>query len=527
MAAATPTPPLERACLQLRSMTEFPAILSKNSQPNAPRLQAYLHRISLRYRSFSAICAQEGSDCTAARPGPSRHEILMFFTDFAKYLNSTVLQLDALGSKLRGAVGPSIIRAEQDIHDQLWHFLVAACGAFQACTACADGRGIHIWTEEHQHIHTHLLTSFHSLLLWLLPMLQEQHLIKPISPKRYSELNRLLVPPAESVMKFLCAPTPPGIHRTMLLPANYLQLLCGIISHQFYHSPSSLWPGQKLDDFQAVRFQALEYTTTALAIFSVPMLHIIHKNLMHMVLASPAVLQALKLITIHCAAGTLGTVKYAFVDTCAVCMFHGLKSSLHNVHKSPMLSGPDQVGNQNALGLPLHLNPLLSSPSLELDTQLLHALSTLIKCRLLPQSTSADVMWLHRMVTVQALTLEDWKNTSKTYMVSEATVCIMGMSVVGLAQLCSKFGLLLLQQEQQLKELAVCGPGNKKLKGKLQRRSKHPQLSRLLDSEVQGGGVILALSCAETMQAFRHLMFLTSDFQLYKPDGSWHIMRGE
>lgn len=143
-------------------------------------------------------------------------------------------------------------------------------------------------------------------------------------------------------------------------------------------------------------------------------------------LRSPAIVQLLKLVIILPQAMPLSTPELSqHCMECLMALLHASHPPHTQLSQTPPLS--DAETNRDALGLPWHVNPALSTLALETDRRLLHALSMHMR---------RDASLTTTCHALQFSTLKIWTLCAVHHSLSSETRLSMRSSMVGLAKQC-------------------------------------------------------------------------------------------
>lgn len=460
--------------------------------------------------TLTRICISYGN--TPDAPSPDlQPEYVLFVTDFSELLASLVQALTKLGSALNSTTaGHSDQHTQQaDIFWEVWETLIAACSAYdwvgQKLQALSQ-------SDQQRPVYAVLYPAFQSLLTWLLAMsrspawdlMQLQHGMT----HRNQDLIHILIPPTQCLLRISMASSRSTLlHHLDLLPQGFLPLLCCIVSEQLSDTPRLVPP----DQLQAAA-AVLSATTNTQGLTRVhspplssrqPFCHMVatisnlHKHAdritgnigPHTFLTSPAILHFLKGIVLPL--GQTPETTPVQLQRSINCLQVVLSTTLQCAQRSrnPPLSSIDQSANRDALGLPIHANPLLSTAALDTDRQLLNTLT---------RHLTGDVRLSVQCGEILTVLLQSWMLAGEAYPGPHAAVPLMIISAVGLAKGCTAYGLRTMQLYAQT---------GKKEGGQL-------------GSEIELGGL-------QGFRSIRHLMYATSTFLAHIDRGGVQQQIGE
>lgn len=402
---------------------------------------------------------------------PTQREYGLLISDLSKVITAVVPQLNRLGLRLN-LPGPasSIGTPEEAVFWELWFFVAAGCSAVEA------GRPIwlDLWQRDRHALHTHWYAAFHTLLSWLLPfsrspawrLMRQQHGVH----KRNAALIAILWEPTHSINSMSGSALSTVFNNASALPADFVPLLCCIISEQLGNLPPVVLRTQPPAGTAAT--SCAQATSSADSLASSPddryaSVHKIFDVLPNMIInfiyfleevghlthdadqttnmnecvnfiETPAVLQCLKVGLVLRGQSPSTAESRRIIQDGAECLdllFSG------DVTVQPLSESNSEL-NSDALGLPLHLNPRISTVALETDTRLLHTLSTHIDRS---QQTDAIRIAAVSCYSVQDRLVQRWAAEGELYPLPAAALRVMVRSVVGLAKQCSLHGLQLLK----------------------------------------------------------------------------------
>ncbi|MEW5310888.1 MAG: hypothetical protein WDW38_002644 [Sanguina aurantia] len=369
----------------------------------------------------------------------TRAEHLFFDADFTAFLTELVPQMVRLGSKLNSPTSSSIGSVEEVLFWELWNFLTSCSSSF----ATVFGMSYSLWPGGTTPLAPSLFAAFHSLLTCLLNITRSPAwvLMTPANgvEHRNRDLAVILMQPttylqgasyASPANRAAVYPRPPLVPPTQL--SSPRAAAATFVPHpaQARSGPSQLH--KYLDILihlvHALFSSQIQLTDAAasrnIALFTAPSVVQFVKALVSLPAETPCTTPKLAQSSIHC--------------------LHVLLSCCLRLRNTPTSVA---AGNRNAVGLPLHLSPIVSSQALETDLQLLHALGM----HMGEDPSLSAACW-----GVQLKTLAGWKIACDTSIASTPTVTGMVQGLVGLAQQCAVLGM---QQQQQPNEQSTWGTG--------------------------------------------------------------------
>lgn len=513
-------------CSSVREMTAAVATSRAQSAGTDVTLVPAMHlRLDAYLKAISA-----GKSLFRGQEHPrSKSDFSMYVKDFAELLTALVPQLSRLGAGLSSWTLCSIGSTDEQLFWEHWSFLTNACSTYNEMNT----RYINLWPEDQHPFHSILSAAFYPILTWLLPVtrssawtsMRQQHGLK----SRNHELAVLL----STLNKFLLrlARSPPAMLATHLptIPPTYLPLLCCIITEQFGTAPLLVrTTHQAGTDMLATTYKnglQVDYP-------DFPVLHILLGSVTlcinHMVFASaqapahnegfaclttPAVLQLLKMVII------LPPEKPPLSEPLLLrrsisCLAVLLSQGTQRARFSPgAASIRDRASIRDAVGLPQHMNALLSSEALETDTLVLHAI-----CR----HICVDAQLTTCSLQVQWQLMERWHYDFKHHLAygTPAARATMTTSMVGLAKQCTEHGLQIMQQLQGAStNQAASSTGGRRMAPLRDFGSQRGLQQQLPRSKMSSATKIPALAQAGMLEA-RSLVFAASQFPLLFADGS-------
>lgn len=392
---------------------------------------------------FTTMLPDLGSN-PQVEPLLTRPQYAVFVTDFIALVAALIPELQRLGPRLSLVRARSIATvAEEELFWGLWGSVVGACSAFNSVAI----NGPDLWTVEEQPHHVPLYAVFHSLLEWLLPMTRSAawRLMQPEHGtwNRDRELTLILKQPGMMIATLASATIHSAMGHLHLLPPSLLPLICCITCEQLCSIPQLVDCAVTAPNIRASFYRQGIASARSTAH---PVNHIlgiltgasatlanVDRSMGHdgrlPVLRSPAVLHFLKAaIIMH---GSKNYTEPAFL-LLSIEAFNGIfkqyfaYTEAHS--KDPMPAGALD-GNRDDMGLPVHINPLLSDASLVTDTWMLHVLTSHMQ---------ADVSLTQVCRTAQCSMLSGWLLAGRRCSSpTTAALSAMAKSVVGLAKQCT------------------------------------------------------------------------------------------
>lgn len=434
----------------------------------------------------------------------ARADVESLIGSLTTLLTVIVPQLARLGTRLNSPASSSIGTTEEEVFWQLWQFLVAGCSASETAFVRQPAI-VPLWLRS---LYSSLYTAFHPLLVWLLSMSRTsawaamQH--KDGRVQRNQELVIILTQPARCLMSLSMLPLPSLIisHFTPL-PPTLVPLLCCIVSEQFCGAPLLIPHTQPADSgCQATSYTHSIIGKTLVCISVHELMIMLAKSITRLVVADdsrntgpssvlthPAVIHCFKAISmLPRQARPAGS---QLIAPSIACLHSLLNIRVFNAQLSQgnPLSVSDQMTNRDTMGLPLHLNPLLSSKSLETDVLLLHTLSAIMDENTTPLSVK-------HMADIQGMVLSSWCTAGKLYPAPAAAVATMTQSVVGIAKHCMSYGLQ-LQLEHKTRQL------------------------------LPGTGIRLGSFSGDSVYGYRSLLSVVTNFKIHAPSDKWQPRSGD
>lgn len=485
----------------LRLMVQSIQHISATTLPN-PSLAPQLHRMralntKIFARTSSSLPQQQQPRITAEA------DLESWIDSLTHLLTVIVPQLERLGTRLNSSVASSIGTTEEEVFWQLWQFLVAGCSASE--TAFVQQSAIvPLWMQS---LHSSLYIGFHPLLAWLLSMSRtsawQAMLHKDGKVQRNQELVIILTQPARCFMSISMLPLPNLISHFTPLPPTLMPLLCCIVTEQFCNAPLLITHTQPSDSGQvATSYMHSIVGKTLVCIPVHELMVMLAQSVTRLLIADdskntaplsflthPAVIHCFKAISML--PGQARPAGSELLSTSILCLHSLLNISVFNTQLSggKPLSVTDQTTNSDTLGLPLHLNPFLSSKSLEADVLLLHTLS-------ISMDSNATPLSVRYMADIQGMVLSSWCIAGKLYPAPAAAVATMTRSVVGLAKHCTSYGL------------------------QLQLEHKTRQLNYVAGSQ-------LTLFSKDSVYGYRSLLSVVTNFKIHAPSNSFHPRSGD
>lgn len=476
----------------------------------------------------------ESSRATDLRPRNSHLtspvEYTTFVTDFIKLLTALVPQLDRFGANLSLAVGSSIGTAEEEVFWLLWGFLATSCIAFAAALeSCASA-----WPAYNQPFFASLSSAFHTLLVWLLPMTRSpawtlmgpEHGLKV----RNYDLGHILLQPVRFLQDLTYELGPVVMSHLTVVPPSYVPLLCCIASEQFSNLPRLVLKLKISPGMSATRYVHGE-NASAMSPFK-PKYALLSQliNLTNNLAAadfqenfsgnlsfllSPAVMHFYKVVLIMPWDPALVAPIREGYSTVVLSNMMNFKFGLDNVQAiSQDGASPIEilVANQGPLGLPMHINPLISRAALETDCLLLHKTGLALSGPHGNDSSELDYY------DNQVLVLKHWLEACKHNHVPATVLTLMLRSVVGLAKQCANHGLKMLQQARTAQQascglgllLATTTPRSQQIPQMSDKGEFHAPSNLCVRKSKQGGTDGLT-------PVLWDLMYMTSCFQIHMP----------
>lgn len=444
-----------------------------------------------------------------------------FSSEFTAFLSALVPQLERLGSKLNNKTACSIGTAEEDMFWELWNFLTSSCSSF----ATAHAMSQNLWPAGEKPFYHSQFAAFHSLLAWLLSISRSSAwlLMTPAngSHHRNRELVVILMQPTRCLESV--GQASPAKFQALLgvIPPPFIPLLCCIVTEQLCIHVPPLVPQQPPaegsvattytpDPSNACFYHAFPFyaylETLAVVLNN---LYISDKNTRvgnssHSTLSpSASVIQLCKALIILPGETPCTTPELV---VCSVECLHRLLCATSQqaigCGSEALSQNPVYVTNRDPVGLPLHLNPCVSSPALDTDVKLFQAIARHMSCN--PVLTCA-------CYEIHMLILDNWRYACMYTTITTHGMCEMLQGVVGLAHQCVSVGLRLIMQLQQ---------------GQLGQQQEQPRQQQGAAGDVLSSAE-LAVWQTQGMSSVRQLMYLISSFQLKTPDGRIHTKSSE
>lgn len=442
-------------------------------------------------------------------------------TVYTSLLSDLMPQLDRFASRL-GIVATSIRPLEEEVFDQLWQFLLTGCLAFHEAS---QRRPVLLLIDE-QSCYVHLYAAHDALLHWLLCFTRSPAWLYVTRQdgvwNSTSVLSTVLTQLLTCMYCILDNASNLILlsHVTYILPTS-LPLLCCITSEQVIHILESTVQAQLAAgragriypnglshelDYMSL-FQFLDLLTSVVRAVILTDKVTGHSG-KFACLTAPAVLHLFKQVLIL--TPNTPSLPPDLVPSCLECLdqLGNLSNKDIVTNPGPPLSVSDAITNQDAAGLPLHLNPCLSRQMLKTDVRLLHALSAHL---------AADTALTRDCHAVQVNILESWIVAGMKHPTSSEDVYVMVKSVGGIAKHCSSHGLLVMQQLCHGKQEKAC------------RQEKHAEGAKEQQQEAmppdihvaEAGDNQLASKRLEVKECLKHLMLVTAHFQMKIQQGPY------
>lgn len=229
-------------------------------------------------------------------------------------------------------------------------------------------------------------------------------------------------------------------------------------------------------------------------------------------LKAPAVLHFLKSIVIGPKdVQPLDPVATSCVIRCLRCLLSFVVVET-TARKNLLLSIHGREVNSDAAGLPLHLNPLLSTQVLKTDILLLHELGS---------HMLRDANQRIECCQVQGCILQIWSAACTLYPLPSATHTAMVSSVIGVAKQCALHGLLLMKSLRKAGRHLPHKDPDAQQQQRQQKQQQHGYTASLSSTESH-------LKDVTAVRALRGLLFLTSGFDIEKgQEGHIHLHAGK
>lgn len=494
-------------------MHEAVAAFAGMSLPYAS-VHTELSQLTYFHRTLTAVC-QKYTPVAANVTASTRSKCAKLVTEFTALLTLLVPQLDRLDCKLSSPEGCSIRPVEEAIFWELWCSLTASCNAFNV----AHVQWPYLWSAQESSTYLPTHACFHTLLTWLLRVSRSPAWLAMKSHRgrlsRNTDLLLMLELPTQVFLNLSNAPRQVLDCHLSCLPPTFVPLICCIISEQVgaFLPPVVARPQPAAGVSVMTYTQGVNSASSFCASRDVLLLNMvklvynlmkvhssINSSTLHSLLTSPSTIHALKVILIVYVEQQ--PQPHNLLDCCVNCLDYciGLSDQNTEFRLGPPLSVCDRKNNKDAAGLPLHLNPRLSKQALEADVLLLHALS-----KLMCSNTHCTFI-----CAAQIRIVYNWLISGRQYSLPATALLAMVASAVGLAKQCSLHGLRLMR-------LAQAG-------GRIQHKPhfvapQHAKQSDRQRAPAQLQDKQLAPLDAASLQQFQKLMYLTSEFSMYVPDG--------
>lgn len=383
---------------------------------------------------------------------------------FIKLLTILVPQLEKHGystySTARG-----VTAQEEEMFWELWN--VAVAGSSALGLAIEAGLDIPSFQTANQPPYASLFAAFHSLLAWLLKVSRTPawRLMGPANGirERNQGLATILQVPSRCFLVFSLSGPIAVSNYLCHLPHDLLPLLCCIASEQFGTAPLVVPQSQSvLIDWSATSCphhgnQVSRLTSTStmyrfLLLLTRSIFQLMQTEACGQTsaqasfLTTPAVLQSLKVILLL--ACEPSCTEPSLWKYCVSCLLRLLSVSNDESKTYPTqpLCASDRKYNRDCGGLPLHLNPLLSSSAMETDARVLRALSMLTRWK--PACVEICLQ-------VQTLIIASWELAGRLYRAPAVALAIMANSIACVAKECANHGLQIMQLVLPKKTTAI------------------------------------------------------------------------
>ncbi|MEW5318477.1 MAG: hypothetical protein WDW38_009697 [Sanguina aurantia] len=521
----------ERMCSFMSKMFGAVAAIGDSSLSDSSLQSHFAPMLNLRKR-FLELCVTIHYRRLDAPPTDAAQYTLLI-TSFTSLLTSLVPQLERLGTRLNSATatrsGGGVV---ESVFWELWAFLRDSSYAFDVATTHMGSTSL---PDDKQPFYTSLYPAVVPLLTWLLVMSRSPAWTSMVKkhgrPCRDRELLIILAVPTLCLRDLGCMPALAKPSHLSSLPPTLIPLLCCIVTEQFFSLPpvvpravataagvTATTYALGLDSFFPAELSLsdlLTLLTWSIANFRDPGTDTPF-SARRSFLTAPAVLQMLKAVL------TLPPSSLRAEPELVHCSLESLHNLLLTcVHTDPAptvapLCAVDRVRNSDDVGLPLHLNAILSAPALETDRRLLHALS---------QAMHGDAALIRSQLPVQMMVVRGWMAAGRLYDAPPEALSLMASSVVGLAKQCTAYALSLLKRQQQQQQQQQQQAGARRKKGlgasgqpvgqRLELRSAAAQRrdKELLELNADG-------------KTIRDLMYNASEFRLETRDGEPHSEPG-
>lgn len=485
------------------------------------------HSELLKASTFSGMLP-----ATVACRGKLQSQHTLLVAGFSTLLSTLLPQMHNLWARISSAAATADCKlriTDEEVFWELWSFLVAGCSALSVAAAKLSD----LWPEDKRPFHSPLFAHFHALLEWLLQISRSSTWLA-MGPQhglqsRNHELIIILVQATTFLEQVYMAKGPDLFRQLGLLPPSYVPLLCCIVSEQLGASPLlvpsmplSLSAGVKASSYTVglnykypvdspYKYRLLRQLSVAVNNFLMLANRSNGYSGPFAFLRSPSVLQFLKVILILPDDSPSARPRMTQYVTDCLHALLTLEVEETQDNQGVPLSSASGAANRDAIGLPIHLDPLLSLAAVETDAQLLHVLSV----RAVHGADGA--MALKRQATA-IVVIQLWSLAGRLYPVPEAALSVMTRSIRGIAKLCAWQGLQFMQQLQKTHP----GRGSQRVE----------QLQQLQQQRAQqdAGRLTYAKLATLGMQGMRHIRemtFLTSNFQMFDQRGKLHPKAGE
>lgn len=441
-------------------------------------------------------------------------ECTLFMVNFVALMTVLVPRLEVYGSRLSSVSACSIGTVAEHIFWELWSCLSAGFTAL----AELDEKISKVWPWEEHLFYPTLFAALHSLLKWLLVMsrspawylMRQEHGLYT----RNEELIQMLHQSTSYTRKLTYAPFPASLDNINLLSMDFLPLLSCIATEQFSQAPwvvktshldSSLRPTTYTKEVVRTKGPKAGLLLPFINCFTalVNNLQVVENcskpDMYFFFLTAPALLHFLK-FAIMTQAKHL-SLEPDILKRSVTCLSTFMRRSLEQSSQSQV--GPCKFwtlyGNSidmDDAGLPMQLNPMFSHAVLETDVRLLHDLS----CKM-----EIEVSLRVPCITLQIMILQSWHSVIKLHPASAEVMCKTFQATVGLANHCTRLGLVIMQQLQRENSL-----NNPEKYGSTARQQQKKQ--QVAENAARVGAINLAIWNEEGMQALQVMMLLVSKF---------------
>lgn len=360
--------------------------------------------------------------------------------EIAALLEILMVQLHRFGSHLGSADLGSISNAKDRLFWELWTLLLSIFHSLQSVTG--PGGMPAVWDQRYRPAFLSLYHAFHSLMVWMISISRSQAWLAMTIQhgllQRRNDVLFLILHSSNWLTHIFSAPPSLLTISLGLVLDTYLPLLCTLAVETYHHIPALVKPYPPLGHVQATAYPQ-------------------HLSLYHLAKIFPHQIQDQVKNILACFltrdrmnppythdVAVLHFVKVYLVSTAPVLiqdnfkmigwLYDLLRESLST--PTPELSQAARECNSNLLGLPLFLNPLVSSHILDIDLQLLHMLGTFID--------NEDHGRTIRIYVLQSIIIGCWILSGRQLVATTDQVSEMVKCVAVLAKECSKKVLLMM-----------------------------------------------------------------------------------